>query len=123
MSLLVRIAVTGIAVWLAALIVPGVQLAEGDTTSQVITVVGVAVIFGLVNGVLGSIIRAISLPLTILTLGLFALVINALLFLLTAAIAGAVGLPFEVTGFLAALLGAIVVSIVRLGLRGISAER
>jgi putative membrane protein len=123
MSLLIRIIITGVAVWVAALIVPGVALEDADTTSQIITVLGVAVIFGLVNGVLGSILRLISLPLTILTLGLFALVVNAVLFLLTAAIAQGIGLPFEVDGFLAALLGALVVSIVRIGLRGIAPER
>lgn len=121
-SLLVRIAVTGLAVWLAALIVPGVRLAEGDVVRQVLTVLGVAVIFGLVNGVLGSVLKLLTLPLTILTLGLFALVVNALLFWLTGAIASALDLPFAVDGFLAALLGALVVSIVRLGLRGIARE-
>jgi putative membrane protein len=122
MSLLVRIAVIGLAVWLAALIVPGVELADGEASEQVVTVLLVAVIFGLVNGVLGSILRLLALPFTILTLGLFALVVNAFLFWLTAAIAGALDLPFTVDGFLAALLGALVVSIVRIGLRSVTKE-
>jgi putative membrane protein len=122
MSLLLRIVVTGIAVWVAALLVPGVELGAGDLVDQVITVLGVAVVFGLVNAVLGSVLRLVTLPLTILTLGLFTLVVNALLFWATSGIAGALGLPFDVDGFVAALLGAIVVSLVRLGLSGLTKE-
>lgn len=122
MSMLVRILVTGAAVWVAALIVPGVEVTGDDLVDQALTVIGVAVIFGLVNAILGSVVRLVTLPLTILTLGLFALVVNALLFWLTSVIAGALNLPFQVTGFVAALLGAIVVSLVRLGLSGLSKE-
>lgn len=122
MGLIIRILVTGVAVWVAALIVPGVQLEDADVGGQVVTVLLVAAIFGVVNGVLGSVLRLLTLPLTILTLGLFSLVVNALLFWLTAAIAGALDLPFAVTGFLAALLGAIVVSIVRIGLSALVRE-
>jgi putative membrane protein len=114
--MIVRILVTGLAVWLAAVIVPGVEITGAEAVDQVLTVLGVAVIFGLVNAVLGSVLRVLTLPFTILTLGLFALVVNALLLWITAAIAGALDLPFEVTGFWAAFLGALVVSIVRLGL-------
>jgi putative membrane protein len=123
MSLLIRIAITGVAVWLAALIVPGVELGTEDTTELVITALLVGVIFGLVNGVLGSVLKLLTLPITILTLGLFALVVNALLFWVTAVIASAFDLPFSVDGFLAALLGSIVVSLVRMGLKGLTGER
>jgi putative membrane protein len=122
MNLLLRIVITGAAVWVAALIVPGVQLEDAELGGQIVTVLLVAVIFGVVNAVLGSVLKILSLPLTILTLGLFALVVNALLFWLTGAIAGALDLPFEVTGFLAAFLGAIVVSLVRMGLSGLARD-
>ena len=120
--MLVRILITGLAVWLAAVIVPGVEIVGKDLTQQIVTVLGVAVIFGIVNAVLGPLLRLFSLPLTILTLGLFALVINAVLFWVTSAVAGALDLPFEVDGFLAALLGAIVVSLVRMALKGMTRE-
>ena len=120
--MIVRILVTGLAVWIAAVVVPGVEIGEGSAVDQVLTVLGVAVIFGLVNAILGSVIRLLTLPLTILTLGLFALIINALLFWVTSEIAGALDLPFEVTGFWAALLGAVIVSLVRLGLKGVTRE-
>jgi putative membrane protein len=121
-SLLLRVVVTGLAVWLAAFLVPGVRLTDGDAVEQIAVVLVVAIIFGLVNAVLGGVLRTLTLPLTLLTLGLFALVVNALLFWLTGAIASALELPFEVDGFLAALLGAIVVSLVRMGLRGVARE-
>lgn len=114
--MLARIVITGLAVWIAAVVVPGVEIGRGSLVDQALTVLGVAVIFGLVNAVLGSVIRLLTLPLTILTLGLFALVINALLFWVTSQIAGALDLPFEVTGFWAALLGALIVSVVRMAL-------
>lgn len=120
--MIVKILVTGLAVWLAAVLVPGVEITGAEVVDQVLTVLVVAVIFGLVNAVLGSVLKVLTLPLTILTLGLFALVVNALLFWITAAIAGALDLPFEVTGFWAALLGALVVSIVRLGLSRVMRE-
>jgi putative membrane protein len=122
MGLLLRIVITGAAVWVAALIVPGVELGEADASGQIVTVLLVAIIFGVVNGVLGSVLRVLSLPLTILTLGLFALVVNAVLFWLTGRIASALDLPFTVDGFLAALLGALVVSLVRMGLGGLARD-
>lgn len=120
--MIVKILVTGLALWVAALLVPGVEVTGSELTDQILTVLGVALIFGVVNAVLGSILKTLALPFTILTLGLFALVVNALLFWITAAIAGALNLPFEVEGFLAALLGALVVSIVRLGLSRLTRE-
>lgn len=122
MGLLLRIVVTGAAVWVAALLVPGVEIDGADLGGQVVTVLIVAVIFGVVNAVLGSVLRLLSLPLTILTLGLFALVVNAILFWLTGAVASALDLPFTVDGFLPAFLGALVVSIVRMALGGLTRD-
>lgn len=72
----------------------------------------VALIFGLVNTFLRPILRILTLPITLMTLGLFLLVINALLLMLTGAISAELDLGFTVGDFLAALLGSIVVSIV-----------
>jgi putative membrane protein len=72
----------------------------------------VALIFGFVNALIRPIIFLLSLPLEILTLGLFTFVINALMLLLTSWIAQGMGLGFRVDGFLPALLGALIVSVV-----------
>ena len=110
-ALLLRVIVTGIALWVATALVPGVE-AGGEGTDQVITLALVAVIFGVVNAVIGPIIRVLALPLYVLTLGLIALLVNALLFWLTSVFAGALNLDFTVDGFVPAVLGALVVAIV-----------
>jgi len=72
----------------------------------------VALIFGFVNAVIRPIIIFLSLPLEIITLGLFTFVINAFMLLLTSWIAQGMGLGFRVDGFLLALLGALIISVV-----------
>ena len=72
----------------------------------------VALIFGLVNTFLKPVLRILTLPITLMTMGLFLLVLNALLLLLVGAISTELNLGLEVPDFLAALLGAIVISIV-----------
>jgi putative membrane protein len=107
----IRVAVVAVALW-AATIVDGIDLTAGTTAARVGTLVVVALIFGLVNAVLKPLIKTIGCAFYVLTLGLFGLVVNALLFLLVGFIADGLGLPFEVGGFGAAFLGAIVVSVV-----------
>lgn len=106
----VRVAVVAVSLWIATLVVPGIEVAPGD--SQILTLVVVALIFGLVNAVLKPLIKVVGCPFYVLTLGLIGLVVNALLFLLVGFIAGGLGLPFTVGGFGAAFLGAIVVAVV-----------
>jgi len=72
----------------------------------------VALVFGLLNALVRPLLMLLSCPMLILTLGLFTLVINALVLLLTSALSGSLGLGFHVAGFWAAFLGALVVSIV-----------
>jgi putative membrane protein len=72
----------------------------------------VALIFGLVNAIIRPVLIVLSLPLEILTLGLFTFVINAFMLLLTSWIAQGMGLAFRVDGFLVALLAALIISIV-----------
>ena len=109
---LVRIAVVAVALWVATLVVPGIGVAAGTPATRLLTLVGVALIFGLVNAVVKPVVKVLGCAFYILTLGLFALVVNALLFLLVGWLAGTVGLPFVVNGFAAAFFGAIVVGIV-----------
>lgn len=84
-SFLVRAAVTGLALWVVTLIVPGMRFVGGDTTMQRVGIVlVVAVIFGLVNAFIKPIVALLSLPLYVVTLGLFSIVVNALMLWITA---------------------------------------
>ncbi len=109
MSFLIRVVINAAALWVATQIVPGIAI---GSENYLATLLVVAVIFGVVNAVIKPILAILTCPLYILTLGLFTFVVNALMLLLTSALAGAVGLSFTVAGFLPALLAAIVISVV-----------
>lgn len=112
-SFLVRLIVTGIALWVATEVIDGVTVTSDSTSNQVVTLLLVALIFGLVNAFIKPFVKLLSLPLLILTLGLFTFIVNALMFWLTSWIAEQLDLPFHVDGFFwAAVLGALVVSFV-----------
>lgn len=84
-AFLLRAAFTGFALWVVTLIVPGLRFVGGDTRLQKIGIIFVvAVIFGLVNAFIKPIVQILSIPLYILTLGLFHVVINALMLWITA---------------------------------------
>lgn len=84
-SFLLRAAVTGLALWVVTLVVPGITFVGGDTTLQRVGIVlVVAVIFGVVNAFIKPIVQLVSIPLYILTLGLIHVVINALMLWITA---------------------------------------
>ena len=84
MNFLLRAALTGVALWVVTLIVPGVSILGGDSTIERAGIIFVvAVIFGLVNAVIKPIVQFISIPLYILTLGLIHIVINALMLWIT----------------------------------------
>ena len=113
--LLVRLTINSIALWLTTLIVPGVVVTAfppGDTLAVVLTYLLVALIFGVVNGVIGNFIRIVAFPLYILTFGLIALVVNALLLLLVSWISGLIGFGLHVDSFLwSGVLGALVLAL------------
>jgi putative membrane protein len=111
-AFIVRVAVIAVALWVTTVIVPGIDNSAGTTSARVGTLVGVALIFGLVNATLKPLIKFVGGCLYILTLGLFGLVVNALLFLLVGWLSARLGLPFTVSGFWAAFWGAIVVAVV-----------
>lgn len=116
--LFVHLLITMVAVWITTAL-PGISLAGQDTTAKILTLLAVSVIFGLVNLVLKPIAKTLGCLLYILTLGLFGLVVNGLLFWLTSYLAGELGLPFHVAGFWPALWGALIVSIVSSVLAGL----
>lgn len=107
MRALLRWLINAIAVWVAIQIVPGIQ-AEGGWA----VILAVALILGLANAMIKPLLTILSCPLLILTLGLFTLVINAAVLMVTSWLAGLLGLDFVVSGFGAAFWGGIVISIV-----------
>jgi putative membrane protein len=108
---LIQIAINAAAIYVAVVIVPGLGF-TGEWWKLLI----VAAIFSLVNTFLKPVLRILTLPLTLITFGLFLLVINALLLLLTGAVSSELSLGFTVDNFGAALLGSIVISLVGLAL-------
>lgn len=109
---MIRIAITAVALWVATLIVGGIDVTAASTPRKVATLVAVAVIFGLINGFLKPVVKSLGCVFYAVTLGLVAFVVNGLLLWLTSWVAGRLSLPFHVSGFLAAFLGAIVVGVV-----------
>ena len=107
MRFLIRWLINAAALGAAVQIVPGVTY-RGDWTYLLL----VALVFGLLNALLRPLLTVLTCPLLILTLGLFTFVINAVILLLTSAIARSLGVGFHVDGFWAAFWGALVVSIV-----------
>ena len=101
--------INAVALWAAIRLVDGVTYTGG-----VGGLLGVALVFGLVNAVIRPIVTLLSLPALLVTLGLFTFVVNALMLWATSALAGALGIGFRVSGFWAAFLGALVVSVVSL---------
>ena len=117
MGFVVRVLINGVAIWLATLVLSGLTVVGGDSTAERAGIVLlVALIFGIVNAVVKPLVAFLSFPLYVLTLGLFTLVINAVMLRLTAAASDALGLGFTVDGFEAALKGALVVTLVSFGL-------
>jgi putative membrane protein len=120
--ILLSLLVNAVALLVAAWLIPGIHLAAAGghpTTNDWVTLVVVALIFGVLNAVIRPILIILSLPLELLTLGLFTFVINAFMLLLTSWIAQGMGFGFRVDGFVSALLGSLIVSVVSFVLSGL----
>jgi putative membrane protein len=109
MKMLLQWVLTALAIWIVSRLIPGFQVSSA--TSALIA----AVVIGFVNATLGLFLKIVTFPLTLLTLGLFWLIINALMIELASAIVPG----FHVTGFAAAFWGAIVLSLVNMALKWI----
>ncbi|MFI2753830.1 phage holin family protein [Cellulomonas sp. P22] len=113
MSFIVRVIINGVAIWFATLILPGLEVVATGSTAQYIGVILlVALVFGIVNAIVKPIVKLLSIPLYILTLGLFTLVVNALMLLLTAWITEQSTWGLRIDNFGTAVLGALVISVV-----------
>jgi putative membrane protein len=106
-SLLLHWLMNAAALWAAAWLVPGL-----DFRGTVVELLVVAAVFGVVNSLVRPILTILTCPLIVITLGLFTLVINALMLLLTGALSERWGLGFSVSGFWAAFWGGLVVGLV-----------
>ena len=109
---------TGLALWVTSLVYKDISFGSDP---QITTILIVAAIFGVVNGVIKPLLKVLSLPINVMTFGLFGLVINGALLLLLAWVADLIGLTFTVGGFppdfgidaiIAAVVGGIVLSVV-----------
>ena len=107
MMIVWRLLINAAALWAATRIIPGISFNGGWSTLIV-----VALIFGVLNASVRPLLWFMTLPLLIVTLGLFTFVLNALMLWLTGAVSDWLGLGFQVEGFGAAFLGAVVVSVV-----------
>jgi len=103
----IRLIANSIALFLAAVLLPGIEFQGG-----IVAIIVLALIFGVVNAVIGPIVKFATCLINVLTLGLFTLVINAFLFWLATVFGQAIGIGFRINGILPALLGSLLVTIV-----------
>jgi putative membrane protein len=108
---IIWVVVNALALAAATWLLAGITLTGRTRSDQLLTLAVVAVIFGLINAVVRPVVKTLSLPFIILTLGLLIFVINALMLLLTSWISGQAGLGFHVDGFWTAVFGAIIVMV------------
>src|SRR5580765_7088306 len=107
MRLLLRLLINTAALWVAVRFIPGISFSGNP-----VLLLGVALVFGVVNTIVKPIVTLLSLPAVLLTLGIFLFVINALMLWFTGWLSTSLGLGFHVEGFGAAFLGGIVVALV-----------
>ena len=111
MKFLVWIAVNAVALALATWLLRGITLSGASDSERAVTLVVVALIFGLINAVVRPVVKLLSFPFIIVTLGLLIFVINACMLLLTSWVAGQLCVGFTVHGFLTAVYGAVIVMV------------
>ncbi|TDO67595.1 putative membrane protein [Kribbella sp. VKM Ac-2571] len=122
-NLIIRLLVNAIALAAASWIVSGITLQGATTGKRVLTLLIVAAIFGVVNAIVKPVVKVLSFPLLILTLGLLTFVINAAMLMLTSWITGKLDVQFHVDGFWSALFGALIISVVGMILNAVLPEK
>jgi len=118
MSLIVRLLINAAALYAATRFVSGISFSGSGGS-----LLAVALLFAIVNTLIKPFLQLLSLPVLFLTLGLFALVINALMLMLTSALSASLGLGFSVDGFLPALVGSVIVSLISAVLNAFLGDR
>ena len=113
MSFLIRVVIHAVAVWVATVLGAGAATVGGaGTGGRVLVFLVVALVFGLVNGIVKPIVKLLSLPLYIVTLGLFTLVVNALMLMLVGWLSEQTAYGLRVDSFGTAVIGALIISVV-----------
>ncbi|MGQ1837636.1 phage holin family protein [Kocuria turfanensis] len=133
MSFLLRVLVNALAIWVAAWILPGMQLTAdpsvvsavgGETTASVLAYLFVGLVFGVVNAIVRPMLTILSLPITCLTLGLFAIVVNAAMLWLTSWLSSFTPLRLEIDEFFwTAVLATLIIGVVSLVMGWVVPER
>ena len=112
MRLILRLLANAAALAIATWLLSGITLTSSSTTDKIVTLLIVALIFGILNAIIKPIFALVTIPILLLTLGLFLIVINACMLLLTSWLAGLFDLGWQVEGFWTAVLGGLIISIV-----------
>ena len=121
MNVILRVIATAIAVWVAALLLPGISVqTQDDTGSAAVTFLLIAVVIGLVNTIVKPIAQVLRGCFIILTFGLFLLVVNAAMLMLSSWLCAQLGVGFAVDGWGTALIGSIIVSVISGLINGIT---
>ncbi len=107
MRFLARLVVTAIALWCAVQLIPGMHYTGGP-----LRLLGVALVFGIINALVRPVLLLLTCPLVVLTLGLFLFVLNGILLWITAAFSSSLGIPVHISGFWPAFWGGLVVGVV-----------
>lgn len=110
--MLIRFLASALALAVATWLVPGITVVNDQMETQVFTLMAVAAIFGVVNSIVKPLFKVVTAPVIFITLGLFLLVINAVLLMLVSWLAGELGLNWHVVDWGSAFLGALIVSVV-----------
>jgi putative membrane protein len=111
MNLLIKIVVNAVAIWVATAVVPGVVVSEGDAGlgRKIVTLLVVGAIFGVVNALIKPVVKLFAFPFYVLTLGLFAFVVNALMLMLVSWLSEQLNISFHIDDFFWSAIGAAVV--------------
>ena len=123
MRLILRLLANAAALAAATFLLDGITLTHPTTLGKVVTLLVVALVFGLLNAVVKPVFTLVTVPLVLLTLGLFLVVINALMLLLTSWVSTQVDLGWSVEDFGTAVLGALIVSVVSFFLNAFVPDR
>ncbi len=108
-NILIKVLVNAVAIWVATAVIPGVEVSGNGTGRTVLTLIIVGAIFGVVNAIIKPVVALFSLPFYILTLGLFAFVVNALMLEIVAWLSDQLDISFTIDDFFWSAIGAAVV--------------
>ncbi len=121
---MIKILVNAVAIWVATLVVPQVDVTASDTSGRVITLLVLGALFGVVNALVKPIVKVLAFPFYVLSLGLFAFVVNALMLELVDWLSDSLGISFDSGPFLwSTLAAAVVVTIVSMMLNLVLPDR